>query len=108
MVLWARLENDEGAGDVSDQDTNQGIVEEELHLLILCLKWMVSLSERNVFQDRLVKFFGILASMATTRARIQCIEVLINFLVDWSQVCCSRSVVRRVMSVVLGLVLLCC
>jgi hypothetical protein len=92
-VLWARLENEECSGDVSDQNEHHGISEEELHRLILCLKWMVSLSERNVYQDRLVKFFGILASMATTRARIQCVEVLVNFLVEWSQVGCLPFVV---------------
>ena len=92
-MLWGRLESDEGSGEFSDLSEHQGVVEEELHLLILCLKWMVSLAERNVYQDRLVKFFGILASMATTRARIQCVEVLVNFLVEWSQVCCLPSVV---------------
>ena len=91
-MLWARLENDQRAGGQSEQTAQQDIVEEELHQLIVCLKWMVSLSERNVYQDRLVKFFGILASMATTRARIQCVEVLVNFLVEWSQVCCLQCV----------------
>lgn len=85
-MVWSRIDDEE----VADRDVteDEGIVEHELHELIVCLKWLVSLSERSVYQDRLVKFFGILASMATTRARIKSVEVLVTFLVEWSQVWC--------------------
>ena len=95
-VLWGRVDTggDESKGAAGDDDGDDGddgggelacVVEQELHQLIVCLKWMVSLSARNVYHDRLVKFFGILASMATTRARVRCVEVLIGFLVEWSR-----------------------
>ncbi len=69
-VLWSRIEDN---------------LEEELHQLCICLKWIVSLSERNLYHDRLVKFFGVLASMAANPDRIQCIDVMLRFLVEWSR-----------------------
>lgn len=88
-VLWGRVDTggDESKGAAGGDGDGElaCVVEQELHQLIVCLKWMVSLSARNVYHDRLVKFFGILASMATTRARVRCVEVLIGFLVEWSR-----------------------
>lgn len=69
-ALWSRVEEN---------------LEEELHQLCICLKWIVSLSERNLYHDRLVKFFGILASLAANADRIQCIEVMVGFLVEWTK-----------------------
>lgn len=69
-VLWTRVEEN---------------LEDELHQLCVCLKWIVSLSERNMYHDRLVKFFGVLASLAANADRIQCIDVMLRFLVEWSR-----------------------
>ena len=69
-------------------DRIEASVEDELHQLCVCLKWMVSLSERNMYHDRLVKFFGILASLAggeNNEVRVQCLEVMVQFLVEWSR-----------------------
>ena len=69
-------------------DRIEASVEDELHQLCICLKWMVSLSERNMYHDRLVKFFGILASLAggdNNEIRVQCLEVMVQFLVEWSR-----------------------
>lgn len=87
-VLWSRLdmgadEADACSGELDSSSVS--VAEHELHHLIVCLKWMVSLSARNLYHDRLVKFFGILASMASTRARVACVEVLLGFLVEWSK-----------------------
>eukprot|EP00889_Picochlorum_renovo_P008534 jgi/Picre1/35564/NNA_003025.t1 len=68
-MLWDRVEEN---------------IEDELHQLCICLKWIVSLSERNLYHDRLVKFFGILSSLAANTDRLQCVEVMIGFLVEWS------------------------
>lgn len=40
--------------------------------------------QRNTYHDRLVKFFGILSSLAANTDRLQCVEVMIGFLVEWS------------------------
>eukprot|EP00890_Picochlorum_soloecismus_P003812 jgi/Picsp_1/4431/NSC_06653-R1_condensin complex subunit 3 len=75
-------------------------LEESLHQLCICLKWIVSLAEcaegtdvvrqrnkdqRNIYQDRLLKFFGVVASQATSPKRMECVEVLIGFLLTWCQ-----------------------
>ena len=41
--------------------------------------------QRNIYQDRLLNFFGVVASQATSPERMECVEVLIGFLLTWCQ-----------------------